>query len=134
MHQKGELVEWEEVYPGKYYGTLKSELERLWSSGQIVLFDVDVVGGIELRKALGANALSVFVQPPSMAVLRARLESRGTETVERVEERMNKARWEWEQSVHFDEILINDDLDSACQTATDLVQKHIDSPTTSVAP
>jgi len=132
--KKGELVEWEEVYPGKYYGTLKSELERLWSSGKIVLFDVDVVGGIELRKTLGANALSVFVQPPSMAVLRARLENRGTETVERIEERMNKARWEWKQSVHFDEILVNDDLESACKTAVELVQKHIDSPTTSVAP
>ena len=124
-----ELVEWEEVYPGKYYGTLKSELERLWQAGKTVLFDVDVVGGMALRKALGPVALSVFVQPPNMKVLQSRLERRGTESPERLNERMEKASWEWEQSVHFDKILINDDLQMACDEAVEIVKKHVNSTT-----
>jgi guanylate kinase len=124
-----ELVEWEEVYPGKYYGTLKSELERLWQAGKTVLFDVDVVGGMALRKALGPVALSVFVQPPNMKVLQSRLERRGTESPERLNERMEKASWEWEQSVHFDKILINDDLQMACDEAVEIVKTHVNSTT-----
>ena len=124
-----ELVEWEEVYQGKYYGTLKSELERLWQAGKTVLFDVDVVGGMALRKALGPVALSVFVQPPNMKVLQSRLERRGTESPERLNERMEKASWEWEQSVHFDKILINDDLQMACDEAVEIVKTHVNSTT-----
>jgi len=120
-----ELVEWEEVYPDKYYGTLKSELERLWNAGKAVLFDVDVVGGMELRAALGPQALSVFVQPPSMEILRERLERRGTESEERLKERMDKAGWEWKQSVHFDKVLINDDLEEACKEAVEMVVGHM---------
>lgn len=120
-----ELVEWEEVYPGKFYGTLKSELHRMWTAGQTVLFDVDVVGGIRLKKILGDQSLSVFVQPPSLEVLRSRLEHRGTESLERIHERLGKAKWEWDQSVHFDRILINDDLDTACETAASWVQELI---------
>ena len=131
---RGELVELEEVYPGKYYGTLKSELERLWETGKTVLFDVDVVGGIKLRKALGANALSIFVQPPSIGVLRTRLEQRGTESPERLKERMEKASWEWEQSVHFDRILVNDNLQHACNEAIDMVKSHVNNPTLSIEP
>jgi guanylate kinase len=122
-----ELVEWEEVYPNKYYGTLKTELERFWAEGKTVLFDVDVVGGMELRKVLGPGALAIFVQPPSMDVLRSRLEHRGTESKERIEERMNKAKWEWNQNVNFDYILINDVLETACKMATDIVRKHSES-------
>ena len=122
-------MEWEEVYPGKYYGTLKSELERLWQAGKTVLFDVDVVGGMALRKALGPVALSVFVQPPNMKVLQSRLERRGTESPERLNERMEKASWEWEQSVHFDKILINDDLQMACDEAVEIVKTHVNSTT-----
>ena len=121
-----ELVECEEVYPGKYYGTLKSELERLWKAGKTVLFDVDVVGGIALRKALGPKALSIFVQPPSMEVLQMRLEQRGTESPERIKERMEKASWEWEQSVYFDRILVNDNLQDACQEAIEMAKSHVD--------
>jgi guanylate kinase len=120
-----ELVEWEEVYPDKYYGTLKSELERLWNAGKTVLFDVDVVGGMELRAALGPQAMSVFVQPPSMEILRERLELRGTESEERLRERMDKAGWEWKQSVHFDKVLINDDLQEACKEAVEMVVGHV---------
>lgn len=123
-----ELVEWEEVYPDKYYGTLKSELERLWSAGKTVLFDVDVVGGMELRAALGPQALAVFVQPPSMEILRERLERRGTESEARLRERMDKAGWEWKQSVHFDKILINDDLQEACKEAVEMVVGHVQGP------
>ena len=120
-----ELVEWEEGYPDKYYGTLKSELERLWSQGKTALFDVDVVGGMELRAALGPQALSVFVQPPSMEILRERLEGRGTESEERLRERMGKASWEWKQSVHFDKVLINDDLKEACKEAVEMAVGHV---------
>lgn len=127
-----ELVEWEEVYPGKYYGTLKSELERLWAAGKTVLFDVDVVGGLQLRKALGADALSIFVQPPSMEILRRRLEQRGTESPERLKERMEKASWEWEQSVHFDRILVNDNLQDACNEAIEMVKSHVNKPPLSI--
>ena len=90
-----------------------------------MLFDVDVVGGMELRAALGPRALSVFVQPPSMEILRERLERRGTESEERLRERMDKAGWEWKQSVHFDKVLINDDLQEACKEAVGMVVGHV---------
>jgi len=122
--ENGDLVEWEEVYPGKFYGTLKSELERLWEQGKTVVFDVDVVGGSNLKNVLGEDALAIFIQPPSLDVLRSRLEGRGTETQERIEERMAKASWEMEQKVHFDRILINDDLLRACETAEDWIKAY----------
>ena len=122
---KGELIEWEEVYEGVFYGTLRTELERLWSEGKTVLFDVDVVGGLKLREALGDRALSVFVQPPSLEELQNRLEGRGTDTKERIHERMEKAEWEWKQNIHFDQILINTNLDEAFKEAADLVTEHL---------
>jgi guanylate kinase len=122
--ENDDLVEWEEVYPGKFYGTLKSELERLWEQGKTVVFDVDVVGGSNLKNVLGEDALAIFIQPPSLDVLRSRLEGRGTETQERIEERMAKASWEMEQKVHFDRILINDDLLRACETAEDWIKAY----------
>jgi len=122
--ENDDLVEWEEVYPGKFYGTLKSELERLWEQGKTVVFDVDVVGGSNLKNVLGEEALAIFIQPPSLDVLRSRLEGRGTETQERIEERMAKASWEMEQKVHFDRILINDDLLRACETAEDWIKAY----------
>ena len=122
---KGELVEWEEVYEGVFYGTLTAELERLWSEGKTVVFDVDVVGGLKLREALGDRALSVFVQPPSLDELRNRLEGRGTDAKERIDERMEKAEWEWKQNIHFDRILINTNLDEAFKEAVDLVTDHL---------
>lgn len=123
--EAGALVEWEEVYPGKFYGTLQSELERLWAAGKTVLFDVDVVGGANLKKVLGERALAIFIQPPSLEVLRHRLESRGTDAPERIEERMAKAGWELEQSAHFDKVLINDDLETACDEALQWLKSYV---------
>ena len=119
-----DLVEWEEVYPGKLYGTLKSELNRLWDKGKTVVFDVDVVGGANLRKKLGDQALAIFIQPPSLDVLRDRLERRGPETQDRVEERLDKAEWDMRQHEKFDRVLVNDVLDEACQTAKGWVRNH----------
>ena len=126
----GLLVEWEEVYPGKFYGTLKSELERLWLAGKTVLFDVDVVGGANLRQTLGERALAIFIQPPSLEVLNQRLQQRGTESPERIAERMAKAGWELEQRDKFDRVLINDDLELACATALKWVAEYVGLPTT----
>jgi guanylate kinase len=120
----GGLVEWEEVYPGKFYGTLTSELNRLWDAGKTVVFDVDVVGGANLREKLGERALAIFIQAPSLDVLRERLERRGTETPARVEERMAKAQWEMRQQGKFDRVLVNDQLDEACATAKEWVHAH----------
>jgi guanylate kinase len=127
----GDLVEWEEVYDGVFYGTLKSELERLWADGKTVLFDVDVVGGLKLKEALGKRALSIFVQPPSLDELRKRLEGRGTDSEERIAERMEKAKWEWEKNVEFDCVLINQDLALACNEAQEMVLTHLDGPSAS---
>lgn len=120
----GALVEWEEVYPGKFYGTLQAELERLWAAGKTVVFDVDVVGGANLRRLLGDRALAIFIQPPSLKVLRQRLESRGTDDPERIEERLAKAKWELEQHVHFDKVLINDDLTTAQAQAVEWLKAY----------
>ena len=124
----GALLEWEEVYPGKFYGTLHTELERLWAAGKTVVFDVDVVGGANLRRLLGDSALAIFIQPPSLEVLRHRLESRGTDDPDRIEERLAKAQWELEQHVHFDKVLINDDLTTAQAQALKWLKAYTGNP------
>ena len=124
----GAFLEWEEVYPGKFYGTLHAELERLWAAGKTVVFDVDVVGGANLRRLLGDSALAVFIQPPSLDVLRQRLESRGTDAPERIEERLAKAQWELEQHVYFDKVLINDDLADAQAQALEWLKVYTGNP------
>ncbi|TVR36862.1 MAG: guanylate kinase [Cryomorphaceae bacterium] len=121
------FVEWEEVYPDMYYGTLRSEVERIWARGEHVVFDVDVKGGINLKKALGDRALSIFVQPPSIEVLEARLRNRGTESEETLKRRVGKARKELEDAIHFDVVLLNDDLQIALKQATETVQSFIKS-------
>lgn len=121
----GEFVEWEEVYPGRCYGTLKSELRRMWDRKETALFDVDVEGGVNLRKALGDQALSVFIQPPSMEALRERLEGRGTDSPEFIEERLQKATKELKFADQFDVVLINDQLDEACEKAVALVRAFL---------
>lgn len=108
-----EFVEWEEVYKNQYYGTLKSEIEWIWENGHHVIFDLDVDGGINLKKFFGDEALSIFVQPPSIEHLRKRLEGRSTETPESIERRIGKASYELAQAKYFDKVLINDDLDAA---------------------
>lgn len=107
------FVEWEEVYPDNYYGTLKSEIERIWSHNKVVIFDVDVVGGLNLKHFFGSNALAVFVKPPSMKILEERLRSRKTETEEKIHMRISKANFEMDRANEFDYLLVNNDLDTA---------------------
>lgn len=111
--QQGDFVEWEEVYPGGFYGTLKEEVERIWAAGKHVVFDVDVKGGVTLKKIFGDRAISFFVMPPSIDVLEKRLKSRGTDPEESIRNRVNKAFSEIEYYHHFDYIIINDKLEIA---------------------
>jgi len=112
-----EFIEWEEVYPDHYYGTLKAEIERIWKNGQHVIFDVDVMGGRSLKKAFGDRALSVFVQPPSIEALEERLRARQSESEEMLQKRVGKSRKELEQAPHFDVVLVNDELSIALKEA-----------------
>lgn len=106
-----EFVEWEEVYAGNFYGTLKSEIERVWKEGKNVIFDVDVKGGLNLKKYFGDRALAVFVKVPSLEVLKERLNDRGTETNESLSRRLFKAEFETTFSDKFDVVLVNENLD-----------------------
>ncbi len=108
-----EFVEWEEVYSGCHYGTLRSEMERIWASGKTIAFDVDVRGGVRLKELFGSLALSIFVMPPSVEVLRERLFSRGTDSPEAIEKRLSKAVLEISFAEKFDLTVINDDLETA---------------------
>jgi guanylate kinase len=119
--KNGEFVEYEEVYEGLSYGTLCSEVERLWRDGRTPLFDVDVVGGQTLKAVFGDSALSIFVMPPSMLALEDRLRSRGTEDEAALEKRIAKSQQEMESAPAFDLRLVNDDLDLAKQEAEDMV-------------
>ena len=120
--ESGAFVEWEEVYPDQFYGTLRSEIERIWAAGHHVIFDVDVVGGLNLKKAFGDRALAVFVQPPSVAALEARLRSRQTESDEKIALRVAKASRELEYAVKFDQVVINDNLAHAKRDAEVIVR------------
>ena len=119
------FVEWEEVYTNNFYGTLKSEIEEIWSHGKTVIFDVDVIGGLNLKKVFQKNALAIFVQPPSYEELEKRLRHRSTETEDKILQRMSKAHKELSSAPEFDYILINDDLDKAILKAKELVQEFI---------
>ncbi len=121
----GDFLEWEEVYKDQYYGTLKSEIERIWSEGKNVIFDVDVVGGLNLKKVFGDKALAVFVQPPSIEVLRFRLRNRSTETAEKIAMRINKAQTEMAFAPKFDFVLVNDQLEVALKQAEQAVSEFI---------
>lgn len=107
------FVEWEEVYPGGYYGTLKSEVERLWSEGKNVIFDVDVKGGLKLKEYFGEDALAIFVKVPSLEELESRLRSRGTETEESLSKRLYKVKFEMSFQDRFDVVLLNDNLEES---------------------
>lgn len=120
---KDEFIEWEEVYAGAFYGTLKSEIERLWSEGKHVLFDVDVQGGLNLKKYFGDKALAVFVQPPSVEVLEQRLRGRGTEDEDSISRRLFKVNFEMSFKNQFDTILINDVIDDSFKKAQNLVDQ-----------
>jgi guanylate kinase len=121
------FLEWEEVYDNMFYGTLKTEVDRIWANGQQVIFDVDVVGGLNIKKQFGEQALAVFVAPPSMDALRSRLENRGTETSESLEKRLSKAAEELAQQNAFDIVIVNDDLEVACQETLQKVNAFLNS-------
>jgi guanylate kinase len=112
-----EFVEWEEVYEGNFYGTLKSEIERVWASGKNVIFDVDVKGGLNLKKYFGDKALAIFVKVPSIEVLKERLHDRGTETAESLSRRLFKAKFEMGFSDKFDVVLVNENLSKSLAEA-----------------
>lgn len=122
---KHEFIEFEEVYSGTFYGTLKSEIDRIWSAGKVVVFDIDVEGGLRLKKKFGEQALAIFVQPPSLEVLIQRLGSRGTDSAEKLKERIDKAGKELAYADKFDIILRNNDLQTACKEAEDIVRNFI---------
>lgn len=119
------FVEWEEVYAGTKYGTLRSELERIWSKGHTILFDVDVKGGVRLKEIFGTSALSIFVMPPSIEELRRRLVGRATDSPEKIEQRIGKAGEELGYAERFDLVVINDDLDSAVEQVKRAVEEFI---------
>lgn len=108
-----ELLEWEEVYAGTYYGTLRSEVERIWAQGKVVVFDIDVVGALNLKKHFGDRALALFVQAPSVEILEQRLRGRGTDSEEKIQQRVAKATIEMARAPEFDKVVVNDDLDTA---------------------
>ena len=120
-----EFLEWEEVYPGQYYGTLKSEVDRLRDQGKNVVFDIDVKGGMSIKKAFGNEVLAIFVQPPSVEVLAERLKGRGTESEDKIKLRLDKAQQELAFASSFDHVLINDELTLAIEQAEALILEHI---------
>lgn len=123
--KNGEFIEWEEVYAGTRYGTLRSEINRIWSKKHIVIFDIDVVGGVNLKDLFKDNALSIFIQPPSIEELRNRLEGRGTDSAEAIEKRLIKATQELEYKDKYDIIVVNDNLQQALLEAEAVVRKFI---------
>ncbi|HET6991927.1 MAG TPA: guanylate kinase [Bacteroidia bacterium] len=120
-----EFVEWEEVYPGQMYGTLLSEVDRIWRKGHHVIFDVDVKGGLNLKKKFGADALAIFVRPPSMDALEERLRHRATEPEEKIKMRLSKAASELSFENRFDYVLVNDNLERAVAEASSVVKKFL---------
>ena len=123
--QQGAFLEWEEVYDNMFYGTLKSELERIWAKGSQVIFDVDVVGGINLKKQFGDQALAIFIAPPSLEDLKDRLEGRGTETRESLAKRLGKVEEELTHQHAFDIVIVNDDLETAGQEVMEKVSDFL---------
>ncbi len=121
-----EFLEYEEVYEGRFYGTLKSQVEHQLSQGQNVVFDVDVKGGCSLKKYFGDRALSIFIQPPSVEELRRRLENRGTDSPEVIADRVAKAEYELTFAPMFDRVVVNDDLETAQQEALGLVSRFLE--------
>ena len=121
----GDLLEWEEVYEGSYYGTLFSEVERLRNLGKNVIFDVDVVGGMNIKKRFGDEAKSIFISPPSIEALGLRLKKRSTDSPETIAKRMEKAKWELSFSPKFDVVVINDNLEEAKNEIYNIVEQFV---------
>ncbi len=124
--ERGEFIEWEEVYAGTCYGTLRSELDRIWAKGNVILFDVDVVGGIRLKEIFGAAACSIFVMPPSIETLRERLVGRATDSAEVIDKRISKAEFEISKSNMFDNVIVNDQLEVAVAQTEVVIRKFLE--------
>jgi guanylate kinase len=123
--QHDEFVEWEMVYEGKYYGTLKSEVQRIWNMNKIPLLDIDVKGAIHVKQQYPETSLSIFVEPPSVEELKKRLKSRGTESDDSLQARINKASYEISFKHSFNKVIVNDELDRACKEAEKIVKEFI---------
>ena len=123
--QHNAFVEWEMVYEGKYYGTLKSEIHRIWKEEKAPLLDIDVQGAVHVQQQHREQCLSIFIEPPSVDELKKRLSSRGTETPESLSTRLNKATYELSFKDHFDKVIVNDDLEKACKEAVDIISDFI---------
>ncbi len=122
---KGDFLEYEEVYPDKFYGTLKSEVDRILAEGKNVVFDIDCVGGLNVKKIYGDRALSIFVMPPSVQTLRERLEKRGTDAPQVIEKRLAKAEYEMSFASQFDLVVMNDDFDRAKEDVYNAIKEFI---------
>jgi guanylate kinase len=120
------FAEWEMVYEGKYYGTLKSELERIWNENKTPVLDIDVKGAIHVQQQFQNNSLAIFIDPPSLDVLKKRLESRKTETLESMQTRLNKATYEISFKHQFNKIIVNDDLQKACEETENVIAEFLD--------
>lgn len=123
--EKGDFIEWEEVYQGKYYGTFKSELDRIWNQGKFVIFDIDVKGGVNIKKILQQQACSIFIMPPSIEELEKRLRNRNTESEETLKERLSRAKMEISLSENFDYVVCNDDLNTAIARVEEIIAQQM---------
>ena len=119
------FIEWEMVYEGKYYGTLKSELDRIWSQGKTPMLDIDIKGAIHVQQQFTGNSLSIFIEPPSIDELRKRLEGRGTESAETIQTRIDKAAYEISFKHHFNQVIVNDDLSIACAETETYIKEFL---------
>ncbi len=128
MIEQGKLLEWQEVYPGSFYGTQVSEVERINTNGQFPVFDVDVVGGLNIKKMYADSALAVFIRPPSYEILESRLRTRATDSEESLQKRLNKAKWELTFEKEFDAVIVNDTLQHAFQEAETLAREFLGIP------
>lgn len=124
--QHNAFVEWEMVYEGKYYGTLKSEIHRIWKEEKIPLLDIDVKGAVHVQQQHPERSLSIFIEPPSLDELKKRLNNRGTETPESLDTRLNKATYELSFKDHFDKVIVNSDLEKACRETEVIVRSFIE--------
>jgi guanylate kinase len=120
------FLEWEEVYPNQFYGSLKSEVQRLWNEGNAVIFDIDVMGGLNLKRQFGNKAISIFIQPPSEEALEERLRKRGTDSEEKIAVRLAKAKEELSHASQFDYVVVNDQLESATDEVRNLIANFLE--------
>ena len=125
MIDQGKLLEWQEVYPGSYYGTQVSEVERIMMNGHFPVFDVDVVGGLNIKKMYGEKSLAIFIRPPSYEILESRLRARATDSEESLQKRLNKAKWELSFEKDFDQVIVNNILENSFHEAEILVKNFL---------